>query len=184
MKKCRNCGNRFEPRFNTLEKYCWNPECKTIDAMEKLEKLKKTQKRESNDRLKRLKNELKTRSTLKNELQRIFNQFIRIRDHHQPCISCGCKLPEKYDAGHFYSVGSYPNLRFNELNVHAQCVECNHHKCGNVHEYRIGLIQRIGTDQLEQLEQIKHQPLRLSKPEIMELVNIYRSKIRELKKNA
>lgn len=184
MKKCRNCGNRFEPRFNTLEKFCWNPECKTIDAMEKLEKLKQTQKRESNDRLKRLKNELKTRSTLKNELQRIFNQFIRIRDQHEPCISCGCKLPEKYDAGHFYSVGSYPNLRFNELNVHAQCVECNHHKCGNVHEYRIGLIQRIGLDQMDQLEQIKNHPLRLSKPEIMELVKIYRSKIRELKKNA
>ena len=40
MKKCRNCSNRFEPRFNTLEKYCWNPECKTIEAMEKLEALK------------------------------------------------------------------------------------------------------------------------------------------------
>jgi len=150
--------------------------------MEKLEKIKKTEKRESDDRLKRLKHQLKTRSTLKNELQTIFNRFIRIRDRNQPCISCGCKLPEKYDAGHFFSVGSYPNLRFAESNVHAQCVECNHHKNGNVHEYRIGLIQRIGIDQLEQLERIKHVPLKLTKPEIMEMMKIYKTKIRELEK--
>jgi hypothetical protein len=183
MKKCRNCSNRFEPRFNTLEKYCWNPECKTIEAMEKLEKLKQSEKRESNDRLKKLKIELKTRSTLKNELQRVFNLFIRMRDQHQQCISCGCKLPEKYDAGHFFSVGSYPNLRFMESNVHAQCVECNHHKCGNVHEYRIGLIKRIGMDQLDQLERIKHVPLKLTKPEIMEMMVLYKSKINDIKKN-
>jgi hypothetical protein len=183
MKKCRNCKNPFEPRFNTLEKFCWNPECKTIEAMEKLRKLKQIHKRDENERIKKIKQQLKTRSTLKNELQRIFNEFIRIRDRHQPCISCGCKLPEKYDAGHFFSVGGYPNLRFAESNVHAQCVECNHHRNGNVHEYRIGLIQRIGMDELEQLERIKHVPLKLTKPEIMEMMKIYREKIRELKKN-
>ena len=41
MKKCKNCKERFETRFSTLEKYCWNPDCKTIEAMYKLEKLKK-----------------------------------------------------------------------------------------------------------------------------------------------
>ena len=40
MKRCKNCGEKFQPRFNNFEVYCWASECKTIDALQKLEKLK------------------------------------------------------------------------------------------------------------------------------------------------
>ena len=183
MKKCKNCRNPFEPRFNTLEKYCWNPECKTIEALEKLDAMKKNQSREWEQQRKRIKNSLKTTSNWKTDLQTIFNTFIRLRDKNQPCISCGCKLPEKYDAGHFHSVGSSPSLRFDERNVHAQCVHCNRDKHGNLHEYRIGLIQRVGMDVVNDLEQKRHVPLRLTKPEIIEMINEYKSKVKILKKN-
>jgi len=183
MKKCKNCRNQFEPRFNTLEKYCWNPECKTIEALEKLDAMKKNQSREWEQQRKRIKNSLKTTSNWKTDLQTIFNTFIRLRDKNQPCISCGCKLPEKYDAGHFHSVGSSPSLRFDERNVHAQCVHCNRDKHGNLHEYRIGLIQRVGMDVVNDLEQKRHVPLRLNKPEIIEMINEYKSKVKILKKN-
>lgn len=183
MKKCRNCKQPFEPRFNTLEKWCWNPECKTIEAMEKLASMKKNQSREWEQQRKRIKNSLKTTSNWKTELQTIFNTFIRLRDRNQPCISCGCKLPEKYDAGHFHSVGSSPSLRFDEQNVHAQCVHCNRDKHGNLHEYRIGLIQRVGIDVVNALEHNRHVPLRLNTPEIMEMINEYKAKIKKMKNN-
>jgi hypothetical protein len=92
-------------------------------------------------------------------------------------------LPEKYDAGHFHSVGSSPSLRFDEQNVHAQCVHCNRDKHGNLHEYRIGLIQRVGIDVVNALEYNRHVPLHLTKPEIMEMINEYKAKIKKMKNN-
>ena len=44
-----------------------------------------------------------------------FHKYIRRRDQDKPCISCG-----KYtllQAGHFYSAGGNPVVRFNEDNV-------------------------------------------------------------------
>ena len=48
---------------------------------------------------------------------------IRLRDKHQPCISCGKPLEGKYDAGHFFQQQNNRS-RFNEDNVHGQCVHC------------------------------------------------------------
>lgn len=83
--------------------------------------------------------------------QEKFNRFIRLRDQGKKCISCS-----SYNiahASHFYAAGSYSGLRFNEDNVHASCVSCNTYKHGNIHEYRIGLIERIGEERLKKLDQ-------------------------------
>ena len=182
MKKCRHCGNRFEPRFSSLERFCWNPECKTIDAMEKLDRLKKNESKQWNIQRKKIREKLKTTSDWKNDLQKTFNEFIRIRDKHKPCISCGRKLPEKFDAGHFHSVGSSPSLRFNESNVHGQCVHCNRDKHGNLHEYRVGLIQRVGNDVVDELDAKRHESRKWTQPEIVEMIQQYKMKIKLLKK--
>jgi len=47
--------------------------------------------------------------------ERKFNKFIRTRDLDKPCISCG--RYSRLEAGHYYSGGHHPALRFNELNV-------------------------------------------------------------------
>ena len=49
---------------------------------------------------------------LKNKLEDIFNEYIRIRDKGQPCISCG--QHNYLQAGHFYAVSGYDGLRFDE----------------------------------------------------------------------
>jgi len=56
------------------------------------------------------------------------------------------------DAGHYRSRGAASHLRFNTWNIHAQCVKCNRHLSGNVVEFRINLIRRIGEDKVQQLE--------------------------------
>lgn len=88
---------------------------------------------------------LKDKATLK------FNAFIRKRDADKPCISCGA-APEQ--AGHFYSGGHYSGLKYNEDNVHGQCKRCNYFLSGNLNEYRIRLIERIGKDRVEKLDEI------------------------------
>ena len=50
---------------------------------------------------------------LKNKLQDIFNEFIRLRDAGQPCISCGENKP--LQAGHYFAVKGYDSLRFDEF---------------------------------------------------------------------
>jgi DNA repair exonuclease SbcCD ATPase subunit len=131
--------------------------------------------------IRQMRENIKSVSQYRRELQKVFNEFIRLRDSKEPCISCGKPLPVKYDAGHFYSVGSYPNLRFNEDNVHAQCVECNQHKHGNLLEYAPRLTERIGFERASKLMVLRNEPLRLSLEEIKQLIEQYKWKVKTLK---
>jgi hypothetical protein len=79
-----------------------------------------------------------------------FRKWIRSRDHDQPCISCGSWNTS--DAGHYYSAGHYPELEFNEDNVHGQCRKCNMFLSGNLLEYRKGLIKKIGEQRVIALD--------------------------------
>ena len=127
------------------------------------------------------KEKLKSRTDHLNDLQAVFNTFIRLRDQGKDCISCGRPLRGKYDAGHFYSVGAYPALRFEELNNHGQCVHCNRDKHGNITEYAIRLPERIGAENFALLLDRRKLELKLSLPEILDLKSFYKNKIKELK---
>ena len=43
-------------------------------------------------------------------------------------------------------------LRFDERNIHLQCIRCNHFLSGNVREYRDGLIRKVGLETVLELE--------------------------------
>jgi hypothetical protein len=130
---------------------------------------------------KEIKIKLMSKSDYLNILQKVFNTYIRQRDKLKPCISCGKQLGKTFHAGHFFSVGAYPNLRFNENNVHGQCVECNLHKHGNVKEYDLRLQNVISDKEYNELLEMRHKPLKLSVDEVKELIAIYKQKIKELK---
>lgn len=91
-------------------------------------------------------------STLRNKLTIIFNKFIRLRDMSKGCISCLTGRCE--NAGHFIGVGAdpRPSIRFDEMNVHGQCIHCNHTLEGNKEAYRKGLTRRHGKEVVEKLE--------------------------------
>lgn len=59
-------------------------------------------------------------------------------------------------AGHFYSVGDHPAVRFNPDNAHGQCHRCNTFLHGNLLNYRENLLQKIGNERLENLKQKAH----------------------------
>ena len=173
QKKCRWCEGDFMPR-NSFQVVC-SPSC-AVNYNRDKEVVKK---------VKTMAEGLKTHSDYLKILQVVFNSFIRLRDTDQPCISCGTTNKDiKYDPGHFYSVGAYPNLRFNELNVHRQCSNnCNMHKSGNFAEYNIKLPERIGIEAYQKLMNERNIPLKLSIPEIKELIKHYKNKTKELKLN-
>lgn len=79
----------------------------------------------------------------------VFHAYIRERDDGQPCISCGRYTT--LQAGHFYSGGKYPGLRFDSDNVHGQCLQCNYYLSGNLIEYQKNLRLKIGDERVEVL---------------------------------
>ena len=111
--------------------------------------------------------------------QTAFNKYVRQRDAEEPCISCGRFHNGQYHAGHYKSVGSSPELRFNELNNHKQCAPCNNHLSGNIVNYRPRLIEKIGLDKVEWLEG-PHKPAKLSIDDIKAIEKKYKAKLKEL----
>lgn len=88
---------------------------------------------------------------LKAKAQVVFNKWIRERDKCMPCINCGKQT--KLQAGHFYPAGSYNALRFDEDNVHGECLHCNYFNSqSHSYGYAVNLPDRIGVDRMEALK--------------------------------
>ena len=177
MAKCKTCKDKFEPKV-FLQKNCLKKdEC--IKA--ELELKKKAYKKNWNKEKKQRKEALKTLSDHIKELQVIFNQWIRLRDKGNNCISCN-KPSKKENAGHYRSAGGNPELRFEPLNVHLQCEYCNTYLHGNLIDYRINLIKKIGLEKVEWLEGY-HEPKNYTIDQIKGLKVMYKLKIKNLKQN-
>jgi hypothetical protein len=174
-KKCKHCKEEFKPyRFN--QKYCFKKECTRVFLDEIEANKKKAWNKEKKKRLEKL----KTLKDYLNECQVVFNKYIRLRDQNKGCISCGASLVGiKFDAGHYYSVGSSPSIRFNEDNVHGQCVHCNRHLHGNLIEYTYRLPDRITQEKIEELSKLKNELKKYTIPEVKDLIEKYKKKIKE-----
>ena len=126
--------------------------------------------------IKKRKEELRPRSWYLKEAQKWFNKFIRLRDSGNPCISCGRSTGAKINAGHYRSVGSCPELRYEELNCHLQCEHCNSFKSGNIEHYRPRLIEKIGIEKVEWIEG-PHKPAKYTIDELKEIIAKYKAKV-------
>jgi hypothetical protein len=174
QRKCTVCAETFRPqRMGQLV-------CSVACAAEQgRQDTAKQERKETRER----KQALKTRSDWMKEAQAMFNSWVRERDRNQPCISCGRFHTGSYDAGHYRSVGAQPALRFHEDNCHKQCVPCNQHKSGNVVEYRLGLLKRIGPERVAFLEQ-EHAPAKYSIEDAKQIKAHYAAKLKALKEKA
>ena len=112
---------------------------------------------------------------LKRQAQKVFNAYIRRRDAGKGCISCGKAQAEH--CGHYISQGSSGLLRYNELNCNLQCAACNVWKRGNLIEYRINLIDKIGKDMVEWLENNRHDVKKWKREELEEIIKKYKDVI-------
>lgn len=116
-------------------------------------------------------------------LDEVFSRYIRRRDCSNGigrCISCGALVTyESCDAGHY--VGrAHTATRWNETNVHAQCLSCNRQKYGNLKAYRRRLVELYGLEAVENLERMKHRTVHLRESDYRELIEYYRNKLSEL----
>lgn len=182
-KKCKNpsCGVSFTPQ--RLGQAVCSPRCglaiKDVNQEKARKSLAQVQRRE----IKVRKERLKTRADHLREAQAVFNEWVRLRDADLPCVSCGRHHEGQYHAGHYRTVGANPEIRFEPLNVWKQCAPCNTHLSGNLVNYRLSLLQRIGAEKLAWLEG-PHPAHKYTTEEIKAIKADYREKIKELKRAA
>ncbi|KJZ38965.1 recombination protein NinG [Pseudomonas fluorescens] len=182
-KKCKNpaCGVSFPPQ--RLGQAVCSPKCGLAIKDVNREKARKSLAEIGRKELRAAKEKVKPRAKHMSEAQTAFNTWVRHRDAGLPCVSCGRHHNGQWHAGHYRTVGGNPELRFEPLNVWRQCAPCNNHQSGNVVNYRIELVKRIGADKVEWLEG-PHDPKRYTIEEIKDIKAEYRAKTRELKGRA
>ena len=174
QKACKVCNRDFTP-FRSTAKTCSVP-CA-------IEWARRLAAKKADREVREARQKAKSRGDHLADLQDAFNAWVRTRDAGQPCISCGRMHKGRWHAGHYRSVGSAPELRFEPLNVHLQCAPCNLYLSGNLTAYRINLIEKIGLEKVEWLEG-KHEPLKLTLTQIEQMKSFYRAEVRRLKLEA
>ena len=170
-KKCRVCKSEFK-QYSSTQIVC-SPRCALAHNRAKAAKAYK----QETAAMKRAQNENDRSHQLK-LAQKEFNGFIRARDFKDGCISCGT-FQGKKNAGHYFSVGAYPEKRFMEENVHLQCERCNSYLSGNIAQYRIGLVKKIGGLAVDRLEGYSKTE-KLTLDDIKEIKIKYREKRKQL----
>src|SRR5690606_15371588 len=130
-----------------------------------------------------LKESLKSISAVINDVKKVFQHFIRLRDKDKPCISCGNKNPADWCGSHYFPAGVYSGLIFDERNCHGACNSyCNMYLSGNLVNYRIGLIERYGEEYVLKLEQdsLTMKNYKYTREELQQIKEKYKQKINEI----
>ncbi len=171
----KGCRNKYWPA-NSFHVACC-PMCAIRITKQKKQAKEKVKRVADKQRLL----ELKPASYWVKKAQKATNAYIRERDKDEPCISCGRYHQGKWNAGHLMSCGARPELRFHPSNIHKQCEPCNSHLSGNIVNYRPRLIEKVGLEMVEHLENFNGVQ-RLTIDDVQEIEAHYKGLLKELKK--
>lgn len=192
MPRCRICKALYT-RTRAMQPTCGRFECQVEYAEQAAEKHKsrrdkqsKREEREDRAKVRARLDALKTVPQLIAEADSAFCAYIRERDKQAgyPCISSGRPLDwsgNAVDAGHYRSRGAASHLRYDEANCHAQSKHDNRYLAGNIVAYRAGLIDRIGLDEVERIEN-DNSTHKWTREELLEIIEEYKDKLRQIKK--
>ena len=169
-KPCLWCKKHFK-MYRTTDQFCSKP-CHT----------KYNSEDEILKRYAEAKESVKGDNVFEN-LQTWINKIVRLIDRGHKCISSGLEYGKYYpNAGHFYSVGSNPSLRFNLLNIFNQSANDNNQGGGKGSNYCNGLIQTFGQDIFEEINSLpsKYKRIDLTRLEAKQALIICRGIAKEL----
>ena len=156
MKKCKNCLDKFEPKYSSFEKYCQKEDCRIVMAIETVKKNKLAQEKKAAQKWKEEKKILSDKTkNWKNELQTEINKIVRLIDKDLPCLARN--KGGQIHAGHIFSRGSSPTIRYNLHNIHRQNAQSNHYQ-NDDGLLREGLINEYGLDYFEFISNLRQTP--------------------------
>lgn len=126
-------------------------------------------------------------SALKAKLWSEFTLWVKLSNtedgEYCECISCHVPIKigsSNCQGGHYLNKKSHPVHYFNEDNVHPQCFRCNHRLEGNSANYRINLIEKIGLERVEWLEDNRHGKFKMDRVDYAEKTEHYKELNKQL----
>jgi len=155
-RRCPVCKDKYSPKYSTLQPVCNKFECMAKHAANA--RLKKEKGREQADKDFKQKHLVETIPYQHKLTKPVFNRMRVLEEKiwfaeqgiEPYCISCG-KTGMDFCCGHFKTVGSQGNIRYDRRNTYLQCNRyCNLALSGNIegnkttHGYKKGLIIRFG----------------------------------------
>ena len=118
-----------------------------------------------------------TVASLKKKADKVFSLYIRNRDSENgfaECITCGVQKPiGQMQAGHFVS-RRVNTLRFDEINVNAQCYSCNVMKHGDIYQYAKALDLKYGDGTAEELHSRRFETHSFTIDELKKIIEDYK----------
>lgn len=151
-KKLCHCGASIPNGYNSTIQAKECPKCAYLTAMGKK---KNPVKGEKKTRAAPVPWREKSTADMINYVQeKIVNPYIRERDE----VNFGVSISDHgkiSDAGHYFSRGAVPGMRFNVQNIHGQSKSGNMYKSGDLINYRAGLIKRHGLSYVDELEAMR-----------------------------
>lgn len=123
-------------------------------------------------------------STLIEKLDRVFSRFVRKSSANEhgicKCYTCGVELDwKKISNGHFISRKHFAT-RWDLDNCRTQCNICNEIKAGNLIVYRDNLTKEKGETFVLELIRKAMVETHFSKPELEEMIQEYKEKLKTL----
>ena len=125
-----------------------------------------------------------TRKGLIKKLDKVFSEYIRKRDcNHEGyfnCCTCGQTKPkEQCDAGHFMS-RRFMSTRWDEMNVHGQCRNCNRFNKGEQFKYSQFIDEKYGKGFASFLEAQTRNVKKFANFELEVIIQFFKKKIADL----
>lgn len=174
--RCAICRQEVERRWMS-QKTCGDPVCNQEQKRQaSIARAAREDRKATRQKLR----ELEPISKEHARTQALFNLWIRLRDQGQGCISCGTHKG-KPQAGHFFTVGARPELRYHPDNCHLQCYRCNVELSGNISAYQPRLVAKIGQERFDALSG-HHPPSHLSKDDLRAFQATLRAQIRTIER--
>jgi hypothetical protein len=189
MPRCRICKSRDVTKFG-LSYFCgfdhaaqWAIENRSKGESKRDRAVtanRKRSEREARIQLQEKKESVRPLRWYANKAREACHEYIRERDKADPCISCGRWHSGQHHASHYRPSGTNSALRYDESNIHKSCAPCNTHLSGNLTNYRIRLIQKIGEAAVLALEE-NRQIRKYDKAELIAIRRHYQEKLKLLR---
>ena len=178
-KRCRACKS-YKPSDDMQcinNAYYCDHAC--VIAYTQKPKVKKAAKSKVNAEKKRAfyDDDIKTR---KAAAKKACHDYIKARDIGLPCICCGESMTGQIHAGHYLESGNNPKIRYDEDNINSQRAYCNTYKGGNSDDYRGRLIEKIGLERVERLEDMKGGTIKRSADNYKQIEVYFKNKLKML----
>jgi len=128
----------------------------------------------------------KSMSTLIKELDTVFSLYVKLRDCDSSGIVTCFVTGERIwyldcDAAHFIPRAQM-GTRWDEMNVHATSVDTNRFDDNHFTDYWNALNKAYTWGQIKALQQRGRSLLKATRPELQDLIDLYKTKVAELRK--